>query len=363
MRRRRQYVRLAAALGVACVAGATSLQAQGAIISNGTVRLGVNDEGHLNYTPPSGAPSPAYNGVGIQHVASNYDATYAGCTCEGWGAGVSGGAFDGDWGGADDSRGVFDLSVVSFTSTATTATSVVNVTSGGTAIMRVTHAYAPSALTPNLYSVTVTIDNISGGALGTGDQGLRYRRLMDWDIPFPGNEIVTQRGWGATNLIRTSSDGFNGPNPFSTPDAICGAPLNADFTNIGPCDHGGLFDFAFPALAAGSSRTFVTFYGAASSVDEMRAALGAVGAEVYSLAYCGEEGPVGSGLPPCAGTGAPSVFAFGFQGVGGTPVEPPPDGQPPPVNVVPEPGTVLLTATGLAGMLVGVRSRRRRFTA
>ena len=50
----------------------------------------------------------------------------------------------------------------------------------------------------------------------------------------------------------------------------------------------------------------------------MRAALGAVGAEVYSLAYCGDEGPVGSGLPACAGNGPPAVFAFGFQGVGMT---------------------------------------------
>jgi len=359
MRRLRRYTTLAGAVGIACVVAATPVRAQdGAIISNGTVRLGVNNTGNLNYDPEGPAPVSAYGGVGIQHVPSGYDATYAGCTCEGWGAGVSGGTFNGEWGGADDSQGVFDLNVVSFTSSGTTATSVVDVTSGGTAIMRVTHAYAPSAVSPNLYTVTVTIQNLTAGELGVGAQGIRYRRLMDWDIPFPGIEIVTLRGWGAANLIRTSSDGFDGPNPFSTPSAICGAPLNSDFTNIGPCDHGALFDFAFPSLAAGSSRTFVTFYGAASSVDEMRAALGAVGAEVYSLAYCGEAGAVGSGLPNCSGTGAPSVFAFGFQGVGGTPVEPP----PPPVDgvVVPEPSTVVLTATGLIGMLVGMRTRRRR---
>jgi len=360
MRRLRRLGMLAGAVGAACALGASPLLAQtGAIISNGTVRLGVNNTGNLNYDPPGAAPSPGYSGVGIQHVASNYDATYAGCTCEGWGAGVAGGAFNGEWGGADDSQGVFDLTVNSFTSTATTATSVVTVRGGTppTDLMRVTHAYEPSPLTPNLYQVTVTIENLTPGTLGVGEQGIRYRRLMDWDIPFPGSEVVTQRGWGATNLIRTSSDGFDGPNPFSTPSAICGAPMNADFTNVGPCDHGGLFDFAFPALAAGSSRTFVTFYGAASTVDEMRAALGAVGAEVYSLAYCGTPGAVGSGLPACAGNGPPSVFAFGFQGVGGTPVEP---GGP---SVVPEPGTVLLTATGLLGMLVGVRSRRRRDVA
>jgi len=362
MRRLRRFTTLAGAVGVACVVAATPVLAQdGAIITNGTVRLGVNNTGNLNFDPEGDAPVAAYDGVGIQHVPSGYDATFAGCECEGWGAGVSGGTYDNVWGGADESGGITNVFVSSFTSTGTTATSVVTIRSGGTDIMRVTHAYAPSAVSPNLYVVTVTLENLTSGELGVGPQGIRYRREMDWDIPFPGDELVFLRGWGATNLIRTSDDGFDGPNPFSTPGVLCpgvGAVANGDFSSTATCDHGALFDFAFPALAAGSSRTFVTFYGAANTVDEMRAALGAVGAEVYSLAYCGDAGAVGSGLPACAGNGPPAVFAFGFQGVGGTPVEPP----PPPVDgvVVPEPSTVVLTATGLIGMLVGVRARRRR---
>lgn len=360
MRRLRRFGMLAGAVGVACTLGASSLLAQsGAIISNGTVRLGVNNTGNLNYDPPGPAPVPAYNGVGIQNVASGYDATYAGCTCEGWGAGVAGGTFDNFWGGADEDAGgeTANVSVASFTSDATTATSVVTIRSGTTDVMRVTHAYAPSTATPNLYAVTVTIENLTASELGVGEQGIRYRREMDWDVPFPGDEVVSLRGWGATNLIRTSSNAFIGPNPFANPGTICGAPMNADFMNIGPCDHGAVFDFGFPALAAGSSRTFTTFYGTASTVDEMRAALGTVGAEVYSLAYCGDVGAVGGGLPACAGNGPPAVFAFGFMGVGGRPIEP----MDP--TVIPEPGTVLLTATGLLGMLIGVRSRRRRDVA
>jgi type IV pilus assembly protein PilY1 len=346
---------LAGAVGAACAMSATSLLAQaGAVIDNGTVRLGVNNTGNLNFDPPGAAPSPAYSGVGIQHVPTGYDATYAGCECEGWGAGISGGAFNNVWGGADESAGRTNVFVQSFSSTSNTATSVVTIRSGGTDIMRVSHAYAPSAASPNLYQVTVTIENLTAGELGVGATGIRYRRVMDWDIPFPGMEVSRLRGWGATNLLATSSNGFAGPNPFDLPGTRCSAPVNSNFDVTEPCDHGALFDFGFPSLAAGSSRTFVTFYGAASSVDEMRAALGAAGAEVYSLAYCGEAGPVGSGLPNCSGTGAPSVFAFGFQGVGGNPVE------PPPVGVVPEPSTVVLMATGLAGLFVGVRRRRQQ---
>ena len=57
----------------------------------------------------------------------------------------------------------------------------------------------------------------------------------------------------------------------------------APFTDLGPDDHGAAFDFQFEPLAAGESFTFKTYYGAAGNEADAEAALGAVGAEVYSF--------------------------------------------------------------------------------
>jgi type IV pilus assembly protein PilY1 len=330
-------------------AGAISPAHGQAVISNGTIALGVNQAGALNVESSAGG---YYGGVGVRYLPANWDGTYAGCTCEGWGAGIAGGTYDGTWGGQNTAEGgITNLSNITFSSTASTATSAVTIQSGGTDLLRVTQAYAPSAVSPNLYQVTVTLTNLTGGTLGMGTDGIRYRRTMDWDIPVPGREIVSLAGWPAANLLGTSSNGFIDENVFDDPGAYCGAPQNANFTDVGPCDHGANFDFGFPALAAGASQTLTIFYGAAANLAEAKAALGAVGAEVASWAYCGsgQGDPVNGGT--CVGSDGPT-FVFGFQGVGGTPIEPP-------TTVTPEPASVLLTATGLGFLLVGARRRRK----
>src|SRR5262245_19860703 len=98
---RRRATTLAAIVGV--VGAASSAHSQGALISNGTVQLGVNNAGALNL--PSAAGAPGYGGVGVRFLANGWDGTYAGCTCEGWGAGISGGAFNGVWGGQNTAVG------------------------------------------------------------------------------------------------------------------------------------------------------------------------------------------------------------------------------------------------------------------
>lgn len=329
-----------------------ALEAQ-AVIDNGTVRLGVNPHGQLNVVDPT------FGGVGLQSVASGNDATFAGCECEGWGAGIfhPGGTYDQVWGGANDSfhGGPVNLSLQSFASSANTATSVVRILSGATEVLEVTHEYRPSAV-PELYEVHVTIANLLGEAVGSGSTGLRYRRVMDWDIePTEFSEFVTIQGWPAANLIATSDDGFEGSNPFIATSGIT-APENANFVDNGPTDHGALFDFAFEALAAagetGSSRSFTTFYGVAPTETAMLAALGSVGAEVYSLGQCN-----GSIDASCSEvTGAPNTFAFAFAGVGGTPLPPPPSSE------VPEPATMLLLGTGLLA-LAGAGGARRGMRA
>jgi hypothetical protein len=340
---------------VALAVGSTALQAQ-AVISNGTVSLGVNQRGALNVTS---AATPYYSGVGVRHVPSGWDGTYDGCTCEGWGAGIAGGAFDAVWGGqntANDGSAGTNLFNPTFTSTASTASSGVTIRSGTTDVLRVTHDYAPSPATPNLYQVSVTLTNLTGATLGAGSQGIRYRRMMDWDVPTPGDEVVSFQGWGATNLIATSTDPFVSENPFGARLQDCTAPLNANFTNIGPCDFGLVFDFAFPELAVGASRTLKIFYGAAANLAGVRTALGAVGAEVATWAYCGTGVPVPSALGggSCVGSDGPT-FVFAFEGVGGSVIEPPP---PPVTGVVPEPSTYILFGTGLLGVL-GIARRRR----
>lgn len=113
---------------------------------------------------------------------------------------------------------------------------------------------------------------------------------------------------------------------------------NVNFADSGPNDHGAYFTFSFGALAAGESKTFNIFYGAADSEANAFSALSKVGAEVYSF---GQSNTVGG---PSAGT--PSTFIFAFSGVGGTPVSP-----------VPEPETYAMLLAGLS--LVGFAARRK----
>src|SRR3989338_6953021 len=173
-----------------------------AIISNGTVQLGVNKEGHLNV--PGGTPSSGTGTtfVGLRFVPTNAESTAPGCLCEGWGAGDNTSQVSGYANVAVD--GVVNLTVESFVSDATTATSTVRV--GET--LRVTHFYHPSD-TPNLYQVDVTIENVSGAPVE-----LLYRRVMDWDVePTAFDEFVTIKKGTAADIAFTSNNGFATANP------------------------------------------------------------------------------------------------------------------------------------------------------
>ena len=194
-----------------------------------------------------------------------------------------------------------NLTQVSFVTTATTAVSVVDI---GTTF-RVTHDYHPSASTPNAYEVNVSVKNISATATH-----LRYRRVMDWDIePTAFSEFVTLFKGSSPFLEFTSNNGFATSDPLSGPSDL---GQTGSFTDAGPADHGALFDFDFGSLAAGATREFKTFYGAAATETGAINALNAVGVEAYSL---GEPS-----TPDGPTLGTPNTFLFGFRDIGGTAV-------------------------------------------
>ena len=330
---------MAAATAMLALAGVAHGQA---IITNGTIKLGVNALGALNVGGGVVSAQGSTTTVGLRLLTGGleYESTSDGCTCEGWGAGIASGVGAGATGYNNTWSGSAGLTFVSATAYGAGTSYKVVSTIGG--MLKVTHDYHPSTST-NLYQVDVTIENITGGTLGDAVTGIVYRRVMDWDIePTAFSERVNLKGWPATNLWRTSDDGFRSANVLSSSGgSICaGAGPNADFSDSGPCDHGALFDFKFGALAAGASISFKTFYGAATTEAVLLSAMSAQGVAVYSDAACSSGFAVGA---------CPAIHGFGFAGVGGTVIPDP---------IVPEPSTWLLTGTGLLGVIATARRRR-----
>ncbi len=263
----------------------------GAVITlpGGAVSIGVNDQGHL-----------IFGGVGLTLTGLG-DALTPGCDCEAWG--VSG---NGIVAYAGQVTGISNLTVDSFSSTATTATSATHPTT--LPALSVTHAYAPSSgSSASLFAATVTITNTGGSTI----TNVRYSRAMDWDVPpTEFSEFVTIQGLPAANLLFSNDNGFATPNPLINPGAIVGGTNNVNFTDVGPADHGAFFTFGFGDLAAGASVTFTIFYGATTSEAAALAALTGVSAEIYSFGQS-NGGQI---------TGSPGTFIFAFKGVGGTPI-------------------------------------------
>lgn len=303
-------------VALALVLGAFAAPAHaGAVIYNNTnpalatVALGVNDAGHLNF---SGGATPLNAGaMGLAYRfpdGSLRDSTAPGCLCEGWGVAVTRSDGNRVSGFANESAGSGGLTDGSFSSTTTRATSQIGLSA---APVVVTHAYGVS-LAPNLFQGNITITNTGTTMLSD----VVYRRAMDWDIPDTVfNEHVTHRGVAAnleTNggAVRYASDnGFASSNPLDDAGFIRSGTVNTDFTDVGPADHGSVFDFAFGDLQAGESRTFNIYYGAAANEAAALRALDVINADVYSLG----QSTLGGG----ANNAAPT-FIFAFGGVGQT---------------------------------------------
>jgi hypothetical protein len=255
------------------------------VIGNGTVQLGVNELGDLN------APDGTGSIVGLRFVPTGADALAPGCLCEGWGVGDPA---TGVSGYANESVGISNVNVTSYTTTGATAVSVVQVGS----ILEITHDYHPSA-TSDLYEVTVNVHNISPDNIAD----LRYRRVMDWDVPpTEFSEYVTLHTAGEPSVVDVSDDGFATADPLAPPTSIL---ATGDVVDSGPADHGAQFDLSLGSLPAGGTRTFTLYFGATETEADALAALAAVGANVYSL------GQPSTADGPTIGT--PNTFIFGYK--------------------------------------------------
>jgi uncharacterized repeat protein (TIGR01451 family) len=327
------------ALGVA--PSALPATATGAVVSNGTVALGVTALGDLNYnctgagdtSCPNDANNPSGKIWGVRYLPLGHDAISPGCACEGWGVADEGSGLTGY---ANESSGNAHVTVDGFVASASSAVSTVTISDPAIPNyqLQVVHDYHPSGATSALYEATVTIRNTGT----TGVTNLLYRRAMDWDVePTAFQEWVTIQNPGNSPQLKFDSDnGFATSNPLAGPSNldshfVCGTGYTGvcTFTDLGsggvyptvmtPDDHGALFDFQFGALAPGVSKSFRIFYGAAASESGILTALGSVGAEVYSIGEpnCPESADgdsTCSGLPAHAGVeqGLPNAFGFGF---------------------------------------------------
>ncbi|WP_405931849.1 hypothetical protein [Streptomyces sp. NBC_00827] len=279
----------------------------GGAVGGTDVEIGVQPGGNL--ITPGGSPSAGTRTteVGLRYKPTNIEAVSAvACHCEGWGIQVTPPGGVGQWSGW--SHGVHGLSanaeIVSFTTTPTTATSIVRLV-GTDYPVYVQHDFRPSSR-PELYDVEVTITSLAPEA---DVPHITYRRVVDWDVePTPTEEYVTVKA-DHENVEFASDYGLAGPDPAS------GRPVlhnSGSFTDAGPYDQGTVFDLNVPLADIPGPETWVEgsfhlYYGAAPSQDKALEALAAVGAPVYSLAK-----PNTPGNP---GSGSPSTFVLGYKPV------------------------------------------------
>ncbi|WP_206410247.1 hypothetical protein [Lysobacter enzymogenes] len=279
------------------------------VIDNGTVMLGVHDAGYLNIECPAIKPSMGLYGtslVGLRLMSTNGEASAPGAPCEGWGVANADPALPIT---AHASRCGTTANVVAApltvqpTAPFDRATSTVTV--GST--FRIVHRFIPTAATPFLYRVEVSIQNIGRSTV----KDLRYTRGIDYDVP-PNtfSEYITLAGTSPL-LVGWNNNGFTSLDPLAV------HPTTGAMTDNGPGDLGSHMDFRLGSLAPGATRSFVTYYGAAPTEQQALNALSSVGAGLYSLGQPNylNGSPWTAPIPGPDGPllGVPNTFMYGLQ--------------------------------------------------
>jgi PKD repeat protein len=278
-----------------------------AIISNGTLKLGVDRTGFIGVEGRFNENDNPRDSIALRYLPANADGLIVddGATSygvEGWGlaafyeptlaitAEAHSSGFDGQRAGLD---------LVSFTSTANSAVSVTTIRkpSAAAPFVRITHDFHPAAATPNLYEVAVTFENVSDLAVSD----LRYTRQAYWRINRSFATFATMQGTAGEPLVARATDGGAGFSPRSSARGPIVAGAVGDFTDVGPNNHGAHLDLALGELGPGDEKTIYLYFGAAAGEAAALEAVDDVGANVYALGQS-------------AASGAPLTFVLAFTG-------------------------------------------------
>ncbi len=318
----KRILAVAAALA-ACGAVAPAASAATTNAGNGTVQVGLTDLGVLG-------AQPCDVNVGVRLAALGQA-----------GDGVCHGrdTFDG-WGAADATSGVTGyvkspdlvapVNVTAQAPASGSGTTVTAVDRIGTTL-RVTHAFAPSPATPNVYVALVTVKNISAAPVD-----VRYRRTTDWDDPAFKEHAVL----GGT-LPASLSGGIVDENAGLPIEALnplgpgqdIGQPLPGPLADFGPHDSGLRLDVALGSVPPDACQAFQLYFGAAPDAASANAAVSAAGIVNWAL-FTPDADPV-TGTPVTYITGYAPPSSGPFPCPDPAPATPPAAAPAPPASAAP----------------------------
>jgi len=303
------FALLTAALFVAVTILSQATQA--GVVDDGTISLGIQNRGDLTVASGGGANCGWGWTLSIRKDSTNQEGMDCDLEGEGWGAAYDIGmptvmscwASSGSLSGAPLSTP--PPIVTSFTSTPSTATSIVQCTS-----IQITQHYNPYPGHPNVYKDDISIVNTGL----TTVHGLSYRRAMAWGSfssasDFTFEDIATWPAGSLTPSVVSMTgvvEGSTSLDPTTTPLYLAvgppGPPVFHYFLDLAM-----VWNFNFGDFGPGYTQNFTLYYGMDDSTLAAQATLTAINAQVYNFAYP-------QGTTPTA-EGPIGIMAFGNLGI------------------------------------------------